>query len=204
MITLKLATDAKTHASFSLPLSPRGVVVGIILLMATISVPLQIYHQYHRSRLSLRCAREFDALVEDLSAEPDNLVVAWGSAFPFEHMLPLRSPRPYRGLHLLSLGWSQNTPINDAVKRAHGIDDLPRALYQRDDIRLISMPRLNDIWCQYARERFGVETRFDVEQKTPRFVVGRMRLHRATDATSPDRPSEVVRTASGDAGRELK
>lgn len=200
VISLRLASEIRNYAVLRLPLAPLQAIACVAVLLAAVCVPWHVYQQYRRSRCALHRANRLEALAADLAAPPDQLIVAWRDAFPFEHMLPLRSPRPYRDLHMLSLGWSQRTPINENVLQMHRVKQLPCELYQRDDIRLISNPRLNDVWHEYARRRLDVETVFDVEDQTERFVIGRMRLRPVT----PDGRCPAIRTAAPAEARTLR
>jgi hypothetical protein len=84
------------------------------------------------------------------------LYVTWGASFPYELVPPLDPLREFRDLRILSLGVMTQSPVTAARMTEFGIDDLYRALYERDDILLISTDAHNRLLEQFVREHHGV------------------------------------------------
>ena len=72
-----------------------------------------------------------------IDPQPDELFICWGDRFPYESILPLESPESYRNVHLYCLGWLQQSPINEAVKRRFGIPDLALAMVDHPRVFLL-------------------------------------------------------------------
>jgi hypothetical protein len=106
----------------------------------------------------------------------EDLFVCWGDQFPYESVLPLESPNIYRNLHLYSLGWIQQSPINDAVKRRFGIENATLALFNNPHVFLLGASdadadrtgRAFDHYKTFIREHYRMDLTwkncFDVNQ----------------------------------------
>ncbi len=92
---------------------------------------------------------------------------------------------------LVNLTWTQRTVWQDEIKRRFGIDDLARALVERDDVLLVATPGHRTLFANYAQEHFGVELDF-VERGRAGEKVAIGRFQRTADDASLSRSNEAV------------
>jgi hypothetical protein len=117
----------------------------------------------------------------------DRLYVEWAGAFRYEAVLPLEDASYLSGLRLFSLGWPQRSPVADAALRERGIDDVVRALFERDDVGLLMNPAWEELLATYAREHYGATIRLAEARRTPSFTV--FRVERAEASAGAGGPS---------------
>ena len=137
---------------------PHKVRVAIALLL--VGVCMDIYRQGRRSVRVHRERQALEAFVAEARSDSDKLYVCWEAALPFELLSPLDSLNGWNGISLVNLTWTQRTPWQDAIKRRFGIDDLARAICQRDDIVLVATPLHRDLFERFAREHYQAELQF--------------------------------------------
>lgn len=102
-----------------------------------------------------RRAGELRQFLLQLDPQPDELYVVWGEAFPFE-LIPATSD--YGILRKLNVFWlcaSSRTPAADERLAEFGIDDLYRALYERPDVFIFSIPSQHILFARYVQEHYG-------------------------------------------------
>jgi hypothetical protein len=141
------------------------------------------------SRLAGPLSRALLQALERLERRPNELYVVWGAEFPYELLPPLGRWEELRGLNLLGLGTDSSSPRLERRLAQFGIDDLYRALYTRDDVRLISRPRLNELFVRWVAEHHGVRIvpRLVADLDTSRFRLFQIyRFERAGPAHGAD------------------
>ncbi len=109
------------------------------------------------SQKAVSANRKLHADLTKIAPSEFDLLVCWGCSFPLESILPLESPDRLRNRHLLGLGWLQQTPVNDAVKRRFGIQDLPVALLDNPHVSLIASKYEVYFYQIYIREHYHLE-----------------------------------------------
>ena len=97
--------------------------------------------------------------------------MAWAARFPYEAIPPLAPLHALAGLRVVPIGWPLRTPPVQRTLRDFGAEDLPRALYRRDDLLLVSSDALNRLYVMYVREHHGLEVECRVHARLPSFVV---------------------------------
>lgn len=121
-----------------------------------------------------------------VAAGPQRLLVDWGGAFRYEAVLPLEDTSYLAGLRLYSLGWPQRSPVADRMLEAFAIDDVARALVEREDVALLMNPAWGDSLARYAREHYGARIRFRESTRTPSFTVFRLERDEPEPANAGD------------------
>ena len=114
-----------------------------------------------------RSHAQWDALVESLEAWQsrfggEELIVARAGAFPFQWDPPFAGASGVAHVTLIPLGWTTHSPHYQALLRTHQIDDLHRALFERDDVYLMCFDFEASIVADFIREHYGI----DVQAKT--------------------------------------
>ena len=153
------------------------------ILAALIPVSAGLYREYRHARTACKENEKLRAALAAIRPRDDQLFVIWSSCFPFEAILPLESPALLRETHLLSLGWPQQSPINQAMKARFGIDDLPHALYANPNLELVSVDWLNDIFATYVQEHHHARLDWETHFRNPQFSVWKPRP--LSDSNSP-------------------
>jgi hypothetical protein len=96
-------------------------------------------------------------MMRSLAPREDQLYVAWGSSVPWENLVvPLEPLWPPASFKEIGFGAMLATPFTRERCREFGIQDIDRALFERDDVFLVSSPELNELFKNYAAEHYGV------------------------------------------------
>jgi hypothetical protein len=130
--------------------------------------------EMRESRQAARVSRRFVEVARELSLPPRRLYVTWGATFPYELVPPLDPLHEFHELRILSLGVMTQSPVVDARLTAFGIQNLYQALYQRDDILLISTPDHNQLLVEFVLEHYGTRI---VAQPVAEYELGTSRGH---------------------------
>lgn len=110
------------------------------------------------SRKAVRANRRLRNDLATISPRESDLIVCWGCCFPYEAILPLESTRILKSVNLLCLGWTQQSPVNDAVKKQFGIQDLSMSLFDNPHVYLLSQGSELESYRTYIREHYQVES----------------------------------------------
>ena len=109
------------------------------------------------------------------------LFVLWGGFFPLQHLSPWITAADLPDIEFLGLGWRTHSPPWNAILEARGIERLPPAIFQRDDVLLIADPTHYPALIDYVRDHYGLEGRLEpVGPELPwrwKIQVMRGRLH---------------------------
>jgi hypothetical protein len=133
--------------------------VRVAALVAFVSVVPGLASTWHgRSQLGRTLNGALTGALRELPREP--LYVVWGAALPIELTLPWSSMAELRGLALYSLGSDTRSPLNGARLAERGIDDIYRAIYERDDVRVIGNESQGRLLVRYAQEHYGHRVAF--------------------------------------------
>jgi hypothetical protein len=116
----------------------HGLISAGVCGIAVLGLSVGQNKAHRDSRVAIRANRLMHADLARIDPLETDLFVCWGSSFPYEAILPLESNRILRRIHLLSLGWPQQSPVNDAVKEHFGIRDLTQSLFDNPNIYLLS------------------------------------------------------------------
>jgi hypothetical protein len=124
-----------------------------------------------------------------LDPRPEQLYVLWGTCFPYDDLVfPLERmvvPREFKAVALGTL--TQSSFTNRRLKQ-FGIADLYQSLYEREDVYLISTPKLNRLLATYLAEHYGIRLTIRAEISHPAF--DECRCYGLTEFTPPhDRPA---------------
>jgi hypothetical protein len=95
------------------------------------------------------------AALAELAPRPDQLYVVWGGLFPYELLLTESDIQAMHDFKLLGSGFCTQSPIEDARLKEFQIDDIYRALLERDNVFMISSEYLNKYFIKYVREHYG-------------------------------------------------
>lgn len=103
--------------------------------------------------------RKSELLADILAAAPaDRKFVIWGSSLPPDWMPAYQWDRALRDVNIIWLGASLHSPVTQRQLQRLHVDNLYRALYERDDIVLFnSKPARERLLADYVQARFGVQ-----------------------------------------------
>jgi hypothetical protein len=141
------------------------------LACALIGLIISEHRCFRRSRKIVKANDELYASLAKLEPRSDKLFVTWGSCFPFEFMLPFDSPAKNRDIQFLEQGWITKSPIHNAMKKRHGIDETVSALINHPNVYLISIPDLNERFTIFVCEHFQTDVQWDNCFKGKSFLV---------------------------------
>ncbi len=107
--------------------------------------------------------KELHALVKDLSkSQEDKLFINWGSAFPWENILPFESINFMKELDIFSLGSLQRSPSSLGLLEKHDIQDLSTFLGESDNAMLLvrTKQRIESLQV-YLAEHFDLYVEYE-------------------------------------------
>jgi hypothetical protein len=110
------------------------------------------------SRKAVAANHRLRADLARISPSESDLIVCWGCCFPYEALLPLESPRVLNHVNLLSLGWPQQSPVNDAVKQQFGVTDLTMSLFDNPHVYLLGQGYELPYYGTYIREHYQLDS----------------------------------------------
>jgi len=110
------------------------------------------------SYLTASANRALRAAFVQLTPQSSQTFVSWGGAFSYEAILPLESKDYLRNFRLIGLGATNQSPLQQRLLAAQGIPDLPRALFERDDVFITFRPDMDaaTYLATYIAEHYGV------------------------------------------------
>ncbi|MEX0978469.1 MAG: hypothetical protein WDZ48_06440 [Pirellulales bacterium] len=165
------------------PPRPR---VRLVVILLVVGIVMGVYHQCRRSVKVRRDRQTLAAFLANGSGGNRVLHVCWEAALPFELVSPLDNLHAWSRIPLVSLTWTQQTPWHEEIKRRFGITSLVRAICERDDILVVSLPTHREVLAEYVKEHFQADVEFvELFRGNKRFVAGRFELRA--------RPGETVR-----------
>ena len=145
------------------PLPRRGRVAGGLqvgaVCLALALMAAYFAEQSVRSDEERTLSQSFERSVAKLKTPPGRLYVNWGGALPVQFLPPLGNWSALRGFKTVSLGWGTRSSATRRRLSQYHIDDFYRALYTRDDIRVIAVvPQIRALQ-KYAQEHYGETVR---------------------------------------------
>jgi hypothetical protein len=98
------------------------------------------------------------AALQQLQPQRSQTFVVWGAAFPYEFILPLERQGYLQNFRILGLGATNQSPLQRRMLEVQGIDDLHRALFERQDVFLTLSPQEqhDQLLINYLSEHYGV------------------------------------------------
>jgi hypothetical protein len=144
-----------------------------------------------RSRQAVQKNVDLKAALARLGLEPRQTVVVVGNTFPYEAILPIPVPDYLRDLRIVGVGASNQSPLQRRMFAARSLSDLPRALFERDDVLITIQPEAGDdrLLERYIAEHYRVPVRV-----VPWRHEGPIRLWKVT-RVAPDLADEGARRA---------
>lgn len=127
----------ESNAVFPRRYFPRAGFAGAPVVLAILGMILGQIVAFRNSTLAVSSNRRLHEDLARIDPRQDELFICWGDRFPYESILPLESPDAWRNLHLYCLGWLQQSPINVAVKKRFGINDLAIAMVKEPDVYVL-------------------------------------------------------------------
>jgi hypothetical protein len=142
-----------------------GFVVASLAVVAMTGVVVGNSHLYEWSQSRVSENRRLHEDIAGINPRNDELYVCFAGlgtrSFHLEAVLPLESPRNYRNLHLLFLGWIQQSPVNDAIKSHFQIDNLVSALLYKPNVYLIGDRLFHEKYGTFIREHHQTATQWE-------------------------------------------
>lgn len=169
--------------------SPR--VAPVVMLLLVVGLVMAVHHQACRSVRVQKDRRAMANLIAELRPDGHTLIVCWEAAMPFELLSPLDNLQSWSKMPLVNLTWTQRTVWQDDIKRRFKIDDLARAMADREDVLLVATPAHRALFANYAWEHFGVELDF-VERSRAGEKVAIGRFQRIAGDASLSRNNDAI------------
>jgi hypothetical protein len=83
--------------------------------------------------------------------------VAWGGNFPYEMILPLERHDYLRNFRMIAVAALNQSPVQQRMLDDQGIKDLPRVLFERDNVFLsLNVKKRGTLLTRYLAEHYGV------------------------------------------------
>lgn len=163
-----------------------GLCLAVTLLILLVRSDTSLAKIITFSRIVQQQNTNLRAALARLHPLPSQTFVVWGAAFPYEHILPLEHQGYLQNLRILGLGASNQSPIQQRMLDAQGIPDLPRVLFERQDVFLILSPEKGEdaLLERYLAEHYGVTAKV-----VPHRQEGQLRVWQVT---LPQTPASTV------------
>jgi hypothetical protein len=139
----------------------QGFISGAFCSIAVLGLCVGQYKAHRDSRTAVRANRQLHTDLARVDPLESDLFVCWGASFPYDSIRPAESNQVLRRIHLLTLGWPQQSPINDAVKAQFGIRDLPQSLFDNPNVYLLGKGTELAYYRTYIREHYGTDVTWD-------------------------------------------
>lgn len=139
----------------------QSFVSGALCAIAVIGLCAGQYKAHRDSRKAVKANHLLHQNLAMVDPRESDLFVCWGCDFPYESILPLESNEVLRRLNILTLGWTQQSPVNDAVKEQFGIRDLTLSLMDNPNVYLLVGESELDYYRTYIREHFEIDVEWD-------------------------------------------
>lgn len=169
----------------------QSFVSGALCAIAVIGLCAGQYKAHRDSRKAVKANRLLHENLAMVDPRESDLFVCWGCDFPYESILPLESNDVLRRLNILTLGWTQQSPVNDAVKEHFGIRDLTLSLMDNPNVYLLVQDSELDYYRTYIHEHFGIDVEWDLC-----FEGSAFNLVKPVKADLPDKLSRPSATAA--------
>jgi len=129
-----------------------------------------------QSRENRRDQAALAAALARLNPQPRQLYAVWGWALPWPYWPPAADARRLEAFRIFPLSSAQRLPGPQRRLREFGIEDLHRALAEREDLFLICDPREEfPLYQRYLRERYGRDVKGETVFTSDIFDVLRVR-----------------------------
>lgn len=148
---------------------PLTTLRQLLVAASLVAGAMNLAHAAHMGRVVATEAAELRASIARLGPRPDQLFVILGGWFPYKYLLPFDDIAFMRPM--LILGTYHHSGFNKRRMREFGITDVYTALYERDDVRLVSTDELNRWLGESIARHHGVEVSFQPVFQDPRFTV---------------------------------
>ena len=138
------------------------VFVGVtVLVLLRSDTPLAVAHK--ASQVAVQNNGNLRTALHRLNPTPSQTFVAWGAAFPYEAILPLERYDYFHGLRLIAVASGNQAPFQNRMLATQGITDLPRSLFEREDVFLVLAPESghDQLLITYIAEHYGVRIQID-------------------------------------------
>jgi hypothetical protein len=98
-----------------------------------------------------------------LAPRPDELYVVWMSPLPSQGVFPLKNLKSLlNGMNIVALSWPQRTPFFYEMLDRFQIRDIVRALSERNDVYLVTLPFLLPYLERFIKEHHNYTVRFRI------------------------------------------
>ncbi len=161
------------------PRRPDGLawgVRGVVIVIACVMLAQSLLNARNNNDAYTRSSAGILGLLEDLErigkvavadggpgggrARPP-LFVNWAGYVPLQFLSPWVTIADLPHVEFLGLGSRTHSPPWNALLEARGIERLPPAIFQRDDVLLIGDPAHFPVLIDYVRDHYGLEGRLE-------------------------------------------
>ncbi|HVP20753.1 MAG TPA: hypothetical protein VMS73_02715 [Anaerolineaceae bacterium] len=157
--------QAKPVMTGSLRKFIRKVELASILIGLFVTISLSLIQFFETSTMNGLRQASYKQFVADLNTlqtqgaiRPNSLIVAPMLGFPLEWSNPFTLEYP--AIQYLSAGWTTYSPPYQKVLEEFHIQSIPRALYQRDDVYLMTRYDIVPGIIKFIQEHYGVTVAF--------------------------------------------
>ncbi|MBL9123618.1 MAG: hypothetical protein JNG90_08290, partial [Planctomycetaceae bacterium] len=157
----------------------RGIGLLICLILAGVAVGMNTSRLAKQSRRTVAARADLERYTRQLAPRSSELYVTWASSYPFELLSPFDNLQSFADFHVFALSWPQATPVQQRLKQHFRVADIPRALYERADVKMIAEKDLWPLYARYVEEHHGLLVEIRPAGRAPGLqpeVQGSMRL----------------------------
>jgi hypothetical protein len=151
--------------------------LGILLLLFTAYF---FKKEYARGNRWNQAEALMKTSMEGFQPKEKQLYVLWESALPIELNPAFDDFEMYRHFNIVALTWFQRSPITRAMMDHFGVKNLFKDMIDNPNILMICMGQEMELYKTNMREKYGMETDFELVYQCPLFQV--YRIHRAQSA----------------------
>jgi hypothetical protein len=93
-------------------------------------------------------------------ANPNVLYVVWPLAFPYEYISPFSNLEELNSFHIYPLSYISHSPISKEIRTKFGVNNIYKALYERDNVLLMFSPDILPPLKDFIAEHYKASVYF--------------------------------------------
>jgi hypothetical protein len=149
-------------------LSPIFLIILLILILPT------LLRFYTVNNQAIKDYKNVKQSIMSMNPDRNKLFVLWDAIFPYESIIAFDDYEIYRNWHIFALAPYQRSPIAQEMLDYHGVKNLFRDMVDNPNIFLICSGEEKEMYHQYMKEKYSLETRAEIAFKNPCFFVYRI------------------------------
>ncbi|MCD6307427.1 MAG: hypothetical protein J7M24_00370 [Candidatus Latescibacteria bacterium] len=164
--------NTRDIGSFS---SIRRIINTVFIIILAFALSGFLIGQLHEVKTKKMDNLGLKQTVRELGPSADQLYVVWGASVPWENISQFDTLDFIRDWKLIILGTTLRTPITKKRMKQFGIDNIYRALFEKDNVFLVVRNnRYLNYYKQFVREHYNTPITFENTFRSPDFNVVRV------------------------------